>query len=210
MRGKHIVFEGIDGSGTSTQALRLHEALVAQGVRASLTAEPSPGPVGQIIRLVNTGRITMSSDPRVVDRWMAHLYAADRYDHLHNETTGILQRLDQGMHVISTRYHLSSYAYNVVEDEDRALVEAVNRDFPTPDLTFFLDCPLEESLRRIKTGGRVADRFETADKLRQVRDNYERALADYAGEVIRVDATQPSAAIAAHIASEVMGLIAGR
>jgi len=47
---KFIVFEGLDGSGTSTQANLLERRLVSEGQRCHLTSEPSAGPVGQMIR----------------------------------------------------------------------------------------------------------------------------------------------------------------
>lgn len=190
-----IVFEGIDGSGTSTQAALLHSALISRHERATLTSEPTSGPIGHLIRQINTRRTHVSDQQSVVDTALAYLFAADRFDHLHNDVDGILGRLRDGYTVISTRYYLSSFAYNAHSEADFALVSTLNARFPQPDLTFYLDCPLEESLRRIQRQGRGPDRQETAENLKRVSSNYERALAAYNGRLVRCDATLPPARV---------------
>jgi len=205
---RFIVFEGIDGSGTSTQAAVLHRALVAAGHRAAITAEPSEGPVGHLIREINTGRVHVHHDKEIVDRHMAYLFAADRYDHLHNDVDGILLRMASGFTVISTRYYLSSYAYNTHTKEDIELVRVLNAAFPAPDLTFYFECPPEVSYARIQAAGRSPDRNETMQNLIRVQSSYRTALAAYTGRVERIDATQPSEAIHAQILQHVVPLVA--
>src|SRR5438874_12719044 len=92
-KGLFIVFEGLDGSGSTTQANLLYERLVEHGRKAWLTSEPSSGPIRQLIRLFFSGRVVLPSDPAIRDRQFAYLFAADRFDHLHNATTGILRHL---------------------------------------------------------------------------------------------------------------------
>jgi dTMP kinase len=205
---RFIVFEGIDGSGTSTQAGLLHRALVAAGHKAAITAEPSDGPVGHLIREINTGRVHVHHDKEIVDRHMAYLFAADRFDHLHNDVDGVVLRLAAGFTMISTRYYLSSYVYNTHTPEDVELVRTLNAAFPTPDLTFYFECPPELSYSRIQAAGRSPDRNETMQNLIRVQANYRTALAGYAGRVAYIDATQPADSIHAQILREVLPLVA--
>ena len=186
---KFIVFEGLDGSGTSTQAALLEKYFIQEGQRCHLTSEPSAGPVGQMIRQAFKGRLRFSQEPDRFDQQMAHLFSADRHDHLYNEWDGVLPMLARGATVISTRYFFSSYAYHCTSEDDWALVERLNRDFPNPDLLIYLRNSVAESVRRL--GGRATlDSYETPDKLSQVAANYDRILDGYSGRKIVIDATR--------------------
>lgn len=187
---KFIVFEGLDGSGTSTQANLLERRLVNEGHRCHLTSEPSAGPVGQIIRQAFKGRLRFSQASERFDQQMAHLFSADRFDHLYNEWDGVIPTLGRGTTVISTRYFFSSYAYHCTREQDWALVERLNRDFPNPDLLVYLRNPVAESVRRLKSRTTL-DSYETPDKLTQVAANYERILDGYPGRKLVLDATRP-------------------
>lgn len=188
---KFIVFEGLDGSGTSTQAALLEKRLVQDGHRCHLTAEPSAGPVGQMIRQAFKGRLHFSQASNHFDQQMAHLFSADRFDHLYNEWDGVVPTLARGITVISTRYFFSSYAYHCTREEDWVLVERLNRDFPYPDLLIYLRNPVAESVRRLQSRTTL-DSYETSDKLSQVSKNYERILNNYPGRKIAIDATRPA------------------
>ncbi|MDO9031990.1 MAG: dTMP kinase [Hydrogenophaga sp.] len=187
---KFIVFEGLDGSGTSTQAALLEKRLNQEGHRCHLTSEPSAGPVGQMIRQAFKGRLRFSQAADRFDQQMAHLFSADRFDHLYNEWDGVIPMLARGMSVISTRYFFSSYAYHCTCEEDWALVERLNRDFPNPDLLVYLRNPVAESVRRLQIRATL-DSYETPDKLSQVSANYERVLDGYPGRKVVIDATRP-------------------
>ena len=186
---KFIVFEGLDGSGTSTQANLLERRLVSEGHRCHLTSEPSAGPVGQMIRQAFKGRLRFSQASERFDQQMAHLFSADRFDHLYNEWDGVMPTLERGTTVISTRYFFSSYAYHCTREEDWALVERLNRDFPNPDLLVYLRNPVAESVRRLQSRTTL-DSYETPDKLAQVAANYERILDGYPGRKLVLDATR--------------------
>lgn len=191
---KFIVFEGLDGSGTSTQAALLEKRLLRDGHRCLLTSEPSSGPIGQMIRQAFKGRLQFSKAPNRFDQQMAHLFSADRFDHLHNEWDGVLPALERGMSVISTRYFFSSYAYHCTNEEDWELIERLNKDFPNPDFLFYLRNPVEESVRRLQARATL-DSYETPDKLAQVAANYERIISEYAGKKMILDATLPPSEI---------------
>lgn len=185
---KFIVFEGLDGSGTSTQATLLEKYLATVGQRCHLTSEPSAGPVGQMIRQAFKGRLRFSQASEQFDQQMAHLFSADRFDHLYNEWDGVMPMLERGATVISTRYFFSSYAYHCTREQDWALVERLNRDFPNPDLLVYLRNPVAESVRRLQSRTTL-DSYETPDKLTQVAANYERILDAYTGRKLVLDAT---------------------
>ena len=84
-RGRLIVLEGIDGSGTTTQTERLVACLRQQGRTAVSTREPSGGPIGRLLREVLLGQHRMPGGAPVDGRAMALLFAADRLDHLQRE-----------------------------------------------------------------------------------------------------------------------------
>jgi dTMP kinase len=189
-----IVFEGIDGSGTSTQAVMLRDRLLADRQFAILTSEPSEGPIGNMIRQGMKGRIKFSNNPSSFDKQMAYLFAADRYDHLHNEVDGVLKLIGQGTHVISTRYFFSSYAYHATDKESFLLVKRLNEDFPNPDLVIYLKNKVECSIARMENRAHK-DAYENEQKLTQVGENYDRIFSEYEGALLILDASQSPATI---------------
>src|SRR5690606_25682164 len=108
--GRLIVLEGIDGSGTTTQARWLGEALEQRGHAVIVTREPTSGPIGLLIRQALQQQLPSENGQSVqLDfRAMALLFAADRVDH--NQRL-ILPALAAGKIVISDRYTLSSLLY---------------------------------------------------------------------------------------------------
>ena len=146
IKGMFIVFEGIDGSGTSTQAEMLNNYFLNNQKKCHLTSEPSSGPIGNMIRQAFKGRLNLSKgvNPYIdggdlFDEQMAYLFAADRHDHLYNEIDGVIKLVNQDAIVISTRYYFSSYAYHCNSDADFELVTNLNSRFPKPDLVVYLD-----------------------------------------------------------------------
>ena len=171
-RGKFIVLEGIDGSGKTSQVGRLAERLTGLGVRCRTTREPSDGPVGVLIRQALTGRIAIDG------RAIAALYAADRLDHLTNQTDGLCRSIDQGITVVSDRYYFSSYASHSVDvDMDWVIgANSLSADLLRPTLTVFLDVPAEQAMERIRQNRDHEELFEKEDRLRQTRALYFRAF----------------------------------
>ncbi|GAB4323238.1 MAG: dTMP kinase [Promethearchaeota archaeon] len=162
---KFIVLEGIDGSGTTSQARALKERLESMGHPVHVTQEPSDGPIGRLLRKV----LRDPSSHPAVD---ALLFAADRVDHHAREIT---KYLELGTHVISDRYLESSIAYQgaqsmeVLGDQAFGWIETINRYAPKPDLTVLLDCDPEVALRR---KGELTEKFEKVDFLSRVREIY--------------------------------------
>ena len=150
IRGRLIVLEGIDGSGTTTQTERLVEHLRRRGRTAVSTREPSAGPVGRLLREVLLGHHRISRDVSLDGRTMAMLFAADRFDHLQREVEPLLAA---GNDVVSDRYLMSSLAYQA-EEADREWVALLARGVRPPDLTILLDIPVEVAAQRRLLAGR--------------------------------------------------------
>jgi dTMP kinase len=171
-RGKFIVLEGIDGSGTTTQAALVAEHLRARGARIHLTREPSDGPVGMLIRAVLSGRLRSAGGAPFDRRSLALLFAADRLDHM---TSEVEPRLCAGVTVISDRYVCSSLAYQS-QDCPAAWVKELNRLAPVPDLCVFLRVGTRDAGRRLSLSRQARDIFEEGAFQRRVAASYERAI----------------------------------
>ncbi len=191
------MLEGVDGAGTTTQTTELARRLTARGLRVATTAEPSRGPVGSLLRLALTQRLT-GAEGRPVDRAaLALLFAADRLDHVHSE---ILPRLAEGTWVISDRYVLSSLAYQTL-DVPAAFVGQINGRAPAPDLTLFREVPPDVALRRRRAAQPEAELFEQLPLQRRIAANYRKAIArgsaaGLGGEVEVLDGTRSIGAVA--------------
>src|SRR5438132_954411 len=172
--GRFIVFEGLDGAGTTTQSRLLAEKLQSKGRTVFLAHQPSDGPVGLLIRQILAGRTaTPQADGKlgVVDeRVMALLFAADRLDHL---TAQIEPRLARGEDVILDRYTLSSLAYQGAS-VSHDFIQLANRYARKPDLTLFLYVPASAALERVRARGAKLERYETAAQLQTIEREYNR------------------------------------
>ncbi|MFO7914021.1 MAG: dTMP kinase [Desulfotignum sp.] len=183
--GRFLVFEGLDGSGKTTQMTRLKKRLASMGIKAVNTCEPTEGPVGALIRKMLAGRI--SSDPRTI----AALFAADRTDHLVKPETGVQVLVEKGRVVLCDRYYFSSYAYHARDMDMEWIItlNSVNARILRPDLTIFIDVAPETCLERIRAGRHRLDMYEKIDILQQVRHNYFTAFDRLRGteKVVTVD-----------------------
>lgn len=190
--GRLITLEGIDGAGITTQARRLVAWLEAQGRTARYVKEPSAGPFGVLLRQVLAGtlrrRRANGSEEPFDEATLALAFAADRLDHL---ATEIEPALAAGSVVVCDRYILSSLAYQGrVLDLD--WIEALNARCRRPDLTLYLDVPVEVSLARIAAAGRTHERYEQATTLAEVRAGFTRGIVRLrqAGQrIVVIDAT---------------------
>ena len=161
MKGKFIVIEGIDGSGKTTQINQLSQWLIGTDLipennQLVITREPGGTKLGKLIRslLLDTSK---ENSPDSITELL--LYAADRAQHV-NEI--IRPSINKGDWVISDRFCGSTLSYqgygrkldiNLIKD-----LEAIATQGIAPDITFLLDIPIEESIRRRRN--RKDDRIE--------------------------------------------------
>jgi len=203
VRGKFLVLEGIDGSGTTTQLDRVVDYIRSRGFPAVATREPSTGPIGKLLREALLGRLAMPDGSGLDGRTMAMLFAADRFDHLQRE---VEPELAVGTTVVSDRYLLSSLAYQA-EEADRDWVQVLARGVRKPDRTFLLDLPVEVAAQRRLAAGRPVERYDADSYLAKVAANY-RALAKADSSVVVLDGTGSKEEVTAAICQAIAPLFA--
>ena len=155
-KGYFISFEGIDGSGKSTQIQKLARFLETLGFDVIITREPGGSVGGEEIRnLLLQGN---------VDRWSAEteilLFTAARRDHLERI---ILPAMENGKIVICDRFTDSTRMYQGMRGPNlRNLVDMLNEKIINcdPDLTIVIDIDPQISLKRAKSRETVEERFE--------------------------------------------------
>jgi len=163
-----IAFEGIDGSGKSTQVKLLTDKLKAEGHKVYSTFEPTDSPIGSLIRNIFKGRMT--ADHKTI----AALNVADRLDHLHNHIDGLLKKKEEGFTIITDRYYFSSYAYHGVHVDIDWVIEANRMSAETlrPDINIFIDVAPEVSMQRLNHSRGTIELYETLDNLKLVRSKF--------------------------------------
>ncbi len=140
-KGKLIVFEGIDGTGKTSQLKALAAFLKEQGYVVTATREPSDGPYGQKIRTLFTKRNTLTLEEEL------ELFIADRKHHVQEV---IVPALERGEIVLTDRYYFSTVAYQGAAGGDPEKILAKNSFAPIPDLVLLLTITVAESIRRIQ------------------------------------------------------------
>jgi dTMP kinase len=196
---RFITFEGIDGSGKSTQARLLAEHLRAAGHDVVLTREPGGSPGAEEIR-----RLVLEGDP---DRWSAEteilLFTAARRDHLERV---IEPALKAGKVVISDRFADSTRMYQGLSRGDlRAVVDKLHALMigREPDLTFVIDMDPETGLARAKGRNGTEERFEDfgTGLQRKMRAGFLALAAEFPGRCRVIDGARPAEAVARDVAA---------
>lgn len=185
-----VVFEGIDGAGTTTQLKMLESWLKNCPNRpAHFDAEPTTGETGRFLRRVLKGEVPATAETQ------AYLFAADRNEHIFGQN-GIASLSDAGTLCFSDRYFFSSLAYqSAVCGMDLPLL--LNSRFPLPRILFYFDIDPKISLARVTGRGEELEIFEKADYQEKTRAQYEKVVQMYDGtelgkgmQVVRIDATR--------------------
>jgi dTMP kinase len=164
-RGLLIVFEGLDGSGKSTQLSWLVDALRAAGHRVRATREPTRGAHGRRIRAMAKGNQRLAPEEEL--RW----FMEDRREHVSGVIAPALAR---GEIVLSDRYYLSTVTYQGARGLDWAGILAQSEvEFPIPDLVLLLEIDPSLGLARVsKRGGGAEPAFEERGFLERVAQLY--------------------------------------
>jgi dTMP kinase len=176
----YIVFEGIDGSGKSTQSRLLTQSLQSLGYDVVHTFEPTRSNYGLMIRTLRGRQIPISND------FLIEWFCEDRKENLQKVVN---PALGCGSIVIQDRSVFSSCVYQSVEGLSVDDILAYNKDrvsFRQPDLVFYLDLGVDDALERIQKRGEPSDPFEVRETLQENREKYQ-AIQSSFWEVIDAD-----------------------
>jgi dTMP kinase len=202
MPGRFITFEGGEGTGKSTHAAMLASRLKAFGIGVQVTREPGGSTGAEIMRYILLSGVARPLGPNVE----ALLFAAARDDHLNSLIRPALAR---NQWVVCDRFADSTRIYQgVVGRVDPRAIRAMERIIvgdTRPNLTFILDVPANEGMRRAaarrsKTAG-ATDRFE-AEALafhEKLRDGFLTLAASEPDRCVLIDATMPKDQVAEQI-----------
>jgi dTMP kinase len=196
MRGFLVSFEGVEGSGKTTQVARLEDSLRADGVPVTVVREPGGTALGEAVR-----EILLSIEHHDLSAWAeANLYTAARAQ-LIKEV--ILPRMARGDVVIADRYVESTFAYQGAgRGLEMQVLMAMQMVLKVrPDLTFVLDLPAEAGLARQQAAGKLPDRLEREDIVfhTRVRDAYLDFARREPARILLVDAARPPDEVAAEL-----------
>lgn len=190
-RGCLVAFEGLDGSGKSTQLARAHARLRAGRHEVVATREPTDGPHGRRIRELAAAGARAAPDQELA------LFVADRREHV---TSVIAPALARGALVLTDRYYLSTVAYQGARglDPERLLSES-ETEFPVPDLALLFDLdPLLCRERLRARGGLREEAFEALDRLERVAGVFASLRRPY---LLRIDARGSVDDVSARVAA---------
>jgi len=197
-----IVFEGIDGSGTSTQIKKLVERDLNKFVA---TAEPTKKETGLFLRKMLGGDFSVDS------KTAAYLFATDRCEHIYGKD-GVIDLLNQGKIVVSDRYFFSSLAYQSVSCGNE-LPRLLNSQFPLPEILFYFYIDPEISLKRVEDRNEKKEIYEKIDYQKKTAALYEEVINEYSkpelkGEmkIIKIDASKSIEEISQIIWQNVQGM----
>jgi len=176
-KGFFIAFEGIDGTGKSTQLARLAQELRLAGHTVVETREPSDGPFGKRIRALyeDRGQCTIEEE--------LELFLQDRKQHV---AEVIIPALEAGKIVLTDRYYFSNAAYQGAAGCDPSAIFSANAFAPVPDLVILLTMKAELGRARIEQSrGESCNDFEQLEQLRKVAELFTSFSDDC---IVRIDA----------------------
>ncbi|UCG43491.1 MAG: dTMP kinase [candidate division WOR-3 bacterium] len=204
MRGVFITFEGVEGSGKSTQAKLLARNLERRGIGCILSREPGGTGIGESIRSVLLDPDNSSMDARTE----LFLYLASRNQHVREK---VLPALREGRVVVLDRYAESSVAYQGGGRElGEKLVSRLNK-FATaalkPDMTFLVDVPVAIGRRRKRTAELDRLEQERVEFHERVRNSYLRMARRAPKRIRLLDGTKPEEELEAEVRNMVDELL---
>jgi dTMP kinase len=175
--GKFIVFDGLDGSGISTQAQKLVDFLNLPEQKQKfghtgvhLTKEPTSSLIGGLIRS------QLSHEWKSSPECLQLLFSADRAHHLEKE---IIPLLERGVIVVCDRYFFSTIAYGSLQIKDEKWLYNLNKKFLFPDLTFFLKVSPKICIERIKKTRYGITLYEKEEVMEKVWKNFEKLAKEF-------------------------------
>jgi len=195
------VFEGLDGSGTSTQLSLLEQKLANspfKGLAFKAAFEPTGGAIGKLIRSVLKKDLALRPDT------LARLFAADRGEHLY-APGGIIESCKRGELVVCDRYTLSSLVYQGIECGEE-LPRRLNEAFPAPELLLFFE--IDPGTAQQRMAGRPSlEIFEHIEFQKEVRNRYHALFDEYRKAGVRLEIIDASQSVE-KVAEDVWNAIA--
>ena len=181
-----ISFEGIEGSGKSTQIELIEELIRAKGFQVKKLREPGTTELGEKIRNIFLEKTTETVDP-ITEAFL--LYASRK----HLDQNFLRQNLNEGAIVIADRYADATLAYQSYgKGLDHNFVKLIHdsSQLLSPDLTFYMDISAELSRERISDRERDRMESESIDFFKKVREGYLQIAHDNPERVVVLDANK--------------------
>ncbi|MFC2164712.1 dTMP kinase [Acidobacteriota bacterium] len=195
-RGVLIVFEGIDGSGKTSQAEILLDKLLKVGVAAVYFREPSLGRWGREIKEKSAYADSVTPEEEL------DLFQKDRRE---NVEINLIPALNEKKAVILDRYYFSTIAYQGAKGIDPEYIRRINEEFAVrPDIVFILDVDPSAGLDRIADRGQKDELFEREDYLVRVRKLFRSIGGD---NVMHIDGSLSLEDIASLVEKETMAYV---
>lgn len=195
-QGQLIIFEGIDGTGKSTQIDMLAERLRTEGYEPVVTREPTNGSYGQKIRGLYMNRETVSKEEEL------QLFIDDRKEHVEDL---LKPSLAAGKIVLCDRYYLSTAAYQGAAGSDPDEILQKNSFAPPPDLALMFELSPEESIKRITASrGDTLNDFEQKESLMAVKNIFDQMQFDY---IQKIDASRSIDEVHQQVVSVVLPIL---
>ncbi|MEM0149949.1 MAG: dTMP kinase [Candidatus Micrarchaeaceae archaeon] len=195
-----IAFEGIDGSGKTTQIALLHKYLEHENIDNVMTSEPTEGPIGRMIKHI------IRKEKQFDVAALQLLFTADRSYHVEH----FIRKWDmEGKLILCDRYIFSTLAFGGASGLDKPWLFEINKNFPMPDITIVLDISprlamervhsrMKEYLENAKLIGKNHDKtkvtlYEKIGFLAKVRMEYKKMKSEYDNYFIISGSMSPSA-----------------
>jgi len=195
-KGILIVFEGIDGTGKSTQARLLQKKLKARGFDVVSFKEPSPSKWGREIKRSALYPDSLSPEEEL------DLFLKDRKENVKKNLKPALRRKKV---VILDRYYYSTISYQGAKGIDPERIKKMNEQFaPKADLVFILDIDARTGLERIEDRKKKERLFEREDYLIEVRKRFKSFKGDH---IVHLDASRPEKEIGEEIGKIVLAYL---
>lgn len=178
-RGKFIAYEGIDGSGKTTQVELVKAFMTEQHGETVLFKNVSPSPIGVTIRTV------LDPDNKLYKNnlQMACLFIAELYV----VAEKIEECLAKGINVICDRWTYSTLAYAGYTHSHRELILGMYEKILVPDVVVFLDVDPETSIKRINSRGESKELYEDVAKLKTISDRYRNDIVKELDNLVHID-----------------------
>lgn len=193
-KGKYFAFEGLDGSGKSTQSESVKNYFEKKGKTVVITSEPQlSGAMQEIIRDVLSAKISIPG------RAFQSLYSADRAI---NHAEIVEPALKEGNIVLTHRSNWSTIPYGIIDlgdDYDFSRVFpiavangllSVYHQFLTPDITFYLRISADKATERLSHMSKKKEIYEKREKLRKIALGYEKEVKEFHKEFVVIDGEQ--------------------